>query len=166
VKILIVLLASAVGVLAWQSHLQDVALAEQTKHIQELSLSLAAQSKTNSLEQQEKCAVQAERAFKAAGYTPTDHAGYENHYNKALNKCFVVMQSLDIRSTPGSIFTSKTLGDAFEGKEYGAFALQRKKGEQDRQGDLVQCYVTQISGEEKQCNSRGEFDTLADAYMK
>ena len=96
----------AVGVLAWQLHVQDVALAVQTKHIQELSLTIAEQSKTNSLEQQEKCAAQAERAFKAASYTPTDHAGYENHYNKALNKCFIVMQALDIRGTPGSIFTS------------------------------------------------------------
>jgi hypothetical protein len=86
-----------------------------------------------------------------------------NHYNEQLNKCFVLMQSTDTRSTPGSVLTSKTLMDAFEGTSYGDIALERERGQQN---SVIYCSVTQPSGEETSCKSEKEFGTLTDIYMK
>jgi hypothetical protein len=157
-------LALAVAALAWQLHSQSLAIAEQARSIQELNLKFVERPQSTTLEQQDKCSQQSTTVFNAWGSQKEDHPGSVNHYNDRLNKCFIVMQTLDTRSTPGSVFISKTLLDAFEGKTYGEFFLQR----QARTGnqEWLQCYVTQTSGEEQPCKSQGEFDTLTDAYMK
>jgi hypothetical protein len=161
-KLITALLALVVGVLAWEIHAQDLAASEQTKPVHELGSKWPDRATKSSLELQAKCARQAATAFTTSGLKGP-FAGYVNHYSEKLDKCFVVMNETDSRSTPGSVFISKTLSDAFEGKTYGEFFLQRQVGTGKRQ--WIQCYVIQPSGDEKPCESQGQFDRLAEMYM-
>src|SRR5664279_5151412 len=110
--------------LAWQLHRQQLTIREQQVRLTELSAKIAvseANAKSNLLDYQQKCAEQARKVFNDLGYKPNDMAGYENHYNTKLNKCFVFVQNTDATQQP-TIWTYKTLFDAYEGKTYAAYS--------------------------------------------
>jgi hypothetical protein len=74
-------------------------------------------------------------------------SGYQNHYNKKLNKCFII-----ITSTSPSM-RLKNLFDFDENKELGTF-VENKSLPMD-------CRVF-----EKSCKSEQEWDTLVKPYME
>jgi hypothetical protein len=61
------------------------------------------------------------------GYKTGDLAGYTNHYNSELKKCFILVETTDAKTTPGTIWTNKFLSDAHERKVYGAYSWRTDK---------------------------------------
>jgi len=121
------------------------------------------QSKQHSLDLQEKCAKQAHEIElrdnewwrKNGGSDPSN---YYNHYNEKLNKCFLIQEIIN------SDGVQKYLPDAFEDKLYGSYTDKTDKS--SLLSTITHCYVTLPSGEDKQCKSSEEFDTLIKYYME
>jgi hypothetical protein len=109
-------------------------------------------------ELQERCSNRVQKIFandwpsgssdNSMGYTQ-----YQSHYNAKLNKCFVL---ITIRSYDKPSSDLKTLLDVFSNKEYGQYLVVRGKNDFP-----PTCYVG-----DKICNSEGEWDAMADVYMK
>ena len=76
----------AVGVILYS---QQTTIEAQGQALHELNASLAATSQATALDLQAKCAKQAEEFYKTNGWQSNKFAWYADHYNAALNKCFV-----------------------------------------------------------------------------
>ena len=118
------------------------------------------------LDLQEKCARGARAAFKAGGWETNPLAGFTNHYNAKMGKCFVQIADIDTRTSPGTTWIGKRLSDAFEGKVYGEYNWQSSETKKAWEVRPVECYVMIPSGERKSCESAEEFDALVKAYME
>jgi hypothetical protein len=99
------------------------------------------------------------------GYKPKDIAGYENHYNTKLNKCFIMVQNTDATYSP-TIWTHKSLFDAYEGKAYGDYSWHTVKNKRYWEVPPFMCKVVLPTGEEHWCKSDEEFDELIKVYMQ
>jgi hypothetical protein len=158
----------AVIVLGLQLHRQQLTVREQQVRLTELTAKNAmseANAKSNLLDYQEKCAEQAKKAFTDLGYKPNEMAGYENHYNKELNKCFIVVENTDAKYAP-TIWTNKSLFDAYEGKSYGEYSWHTVKDKKYWEVAPFTCKVVMPSGDDKYCASNDEFEELIKGYMK
>ena len=160
----IVLLVVSVGILSLLLYSQTAALREQRRQVQELNAKL--ESKTASLDLQEKCAKQAHEAFKINGFEKDETSAFSNHYNEKLNKCFVQIESHDAKTISGTIYENKTISDAFEGKVYAQYAWHSDKVKKYWEVPPSLCKVTLLSGEERICHSSDEFDALVKQYME
>jgi hypothetical protein len=116
-------------------------------------------------ELQERCGKRADEIFKrehgSSGVTNTKDgqamAGYRNHYNKKLNKCFLLLTYRDIpyKNKKDAASTLMTLHDINENKEYGSYFKS------DNNNLPIDCMV---SG--KVCRSEREWDSLIRPYME
>ena len=111
------------------------------------------------------CYAQAEHEFAAEGYKRGGIGGFKSHYNRRLQKCFVLFVSMD-RGTPGEIWTTKLLFDGFDGQEYGSYLWRTDKSNKARGTTPIECHVVSPSGEKIICKSDEEFDGLVEAYME
>ena len=165
-NIALVLLTVVVGALILLVYSQTSVVREQQRQIQKLNASLESVSKTTSIDLQSKCAKQAQEAFKRDGFEGEKGASFSNHYNEKLNKCFVRVEDVDWKTAPGKVFTNRIVSDAFEGKVYGEYMWRSDKVKKYWEVPPLRCSVTLLSGEEKQCHSSDEFDTLLKTYME
>lgn len=78
---------------------------------------------------------------------------YKNHYNKKLNKCFILVKSETIVKRE-IIKTLITLGDLNENKEYGRLQFTKEN-------QLVGCALL-----EQGCKSESEWNLLIKPYME
>jgi hypothetical protein len=154
----IFLLAAAVVALGIFAYSRETSLRELTERVDHAS-------RKASLELQEKCARQARQDFTQLGWDKDSWANFSNHYNERLNKCFVLIESTDAKTVPGTIFQSKHLEDAFEGKVFGDYSWHTQEGKKYWEVPPSECTVTLPSREQKVCNSSEEFDELIRTYM-
>jgi hypothetical protein len=152
--------------LGFVAYSQAVAIRELQRQVLELSAKVESKARNASLDLQEKCAKQAQEVFKVSGKEKEQLAGFENHYNEKLNRCFMTIQDTDVKTAPGGITTSKFLLDAFEGKYLGTFIWQSDKLKKAREVPPFQCDVTLPSGEKRVCHSSDEFNELVRGYMQ
>jgi hypothetical protein len=167
-KVSAAILAVAVIVLAFQFYRQQATIRAQQVHLSELTAKIAvseANAKSNLLDYQEKCAERARKAFNDLGYKPNDMAGYENHYNTRLNRCFVLVQNIDAKHLP-TIWTNKNLFDAYEGKTYGEYNWHTVKDKKYWEVPPFMCKVVLPSGDDQYCKSDDEFEKLIKTYME
>ena len=83
-------------------------------------------------------------------------SGYQNHYNKKLNKCFIIITSTVYpKDKKTDVLLMKGIYDFNENKEYGSFSKY-----QNNNSPIV-CI---LSG--KKCNSEKEWDSLVNPYME
>jgi len=117
-------------------------------------------------ELQERCGQRAEQVFKDTGVsgitnTPEgqDVAGFENHYNKILNKCFMLrtITSLSYKDKKKKKSSSKlvTLFDVNENKAYGAFFKQEEN---------TAPFLCRVK--DSVCASEAAWDALIRPYME
>ncbi len=83
-----------------------------------------------------------------------------------MNKCFIEVESNDWKTAPGTVFTSRVVSDAFEGKVYAHYLWRSDKVKKYWEVPPLQCAVTLPSGEEKNCHSSDEFDALVKEYLE
>lgn len=141
-------LVVAVGVLGYFT-------ISQRRQIRDLSSKASA----SSLALQGSCAKQAAIAYKDSGWAEDSMAGYQDHYNQKLDKCFVMMANT--KDVGGKLRHIRQLMDAFEGRELGYFWTDVA----DPAG-VIDCRVTLPSGEEQHCRGQEEFDHLVNVYMR
>jgi hypothetical protein len=165
-KLIIAVLLAAVVVMAAFLSSQSARTRELERAIQQLNSKLVERTTSASLELQGKCSEQARKAFADLGHTKNQLAGYENHYNSQMNKCFIHVQNTDTKMSPGTIWRYRNVFDAFEGKEYGTYAWRTEKAKKYWEVPAVECEVTLPSGEKKLCHSDGEFTDLVKVYME
>ena len=102
------------------------------------------------LTQQKVCDVQARRFAKE--YFESNDV-YTSHYDTAANVCYMWIHHLT------STFTSDTVYDAFEGREYASYW-------DDFHTPIVAvCYVKPRGHEKIQCKNSDEFEQLVDKYF-
>ena len=124
-------------------------------------------SNRDTLELQSKCAKQAQEEFNSEGWSKDALAGFTNHYNAKLNKCFIQVDSTDPKTAgDGTIFTSTTVSDAFVGKVYGEYNWKSDKVKKYWEVAPFMCKVTSPSGQETFCHSDDEFKTAMKQYME
>lgn len=107
---------------------------------------------------QEKCAGQSRERYAESGWSSSPTTHFTSHYNAALGKCFMLIESATALGDEVSIF--KTLVNVSEAKQYG---LWTKLGNDDA---MARCTVTMASGEEQPCRSEEEFKRLVKFYMQ
>ena len=118
------------------------------------------------LDKQAMCSAQATKAFADMGYPKDAIAGYQNHYNARLNKCFIEVSNTDPKVSPGTIWTYRFVFDAFEGKQYGTYSWHTEKDKKYWEVKPFECEVVLPSGEKQFCNSDDEFTQLIRVYME
>ncbi len=107
---------------------------------------------------QEKCAAQSRQKYAALGWSNNPETHFTSHYNAALGKCFMLIESVAALGDEVSIF--KTLVNVTDAKQFG---LWTKLGDDDAS---TRCTVTMTSGEEQPCQSEEEFKRLVKFYMQ
>jgi hypothetical protein len=157
--------------LEWIKDTQEKKGAEEMKRILLIALffigiifSLFANSCTAQIKEeyelQERCGKRAEEVFRKEYGHETISNYYTNHYNRKLNKCFILVTETvkqwdkELIEKLGVSSTYKTLLDINEKKPYGIFRKLSK-------GTLMNCEVL-----EKHCNSESEWDALVKPYME
>lgn len=133
----------------------------------DLTTKLEAVTKAASLEGQAKCAQQARAEFEADGWAKKPMASFTNHYNAQLNKCFIQIQSSEVNTKTDTIFTYRTVMDAFEGRGYAEYSWKSDTTKKYWEVAPFVCKVTTLSGgQEVYCKSTEEFDELVKQFMQ
>ena len=112
-----------------------------------------------SLDDQSKCAKQAEYVFKDLGYKDTSDGSknnYLNHYNNSLGICFIQINSWS--NINGNFMEQNFLSDAFEGKSYADFSSSGS--------DVFSMNVLSCNMLDNQCETRLEYDNFVKQYME
>ena len=126
------------------------------------------------LDQQERCARQARRAFqeidakdraelKAFGNTRIlgDH---QSHYNTKLGKCLILVETTNSVLSQSS--TSAYLMDANERRQYAIYVWISHPTKKYWEVPPRACELTPRLSEKKSCASREEFDTFVASYLE
>jgi hypothetical protein len=113
------------------------------------------------LDLQERCAKQAQIAFNKKNFQDTKSASYTNHYNAKQNRCFIETEQDAVLIGADTIWYTKSVEDAYEGKIFAAYAWHT-----DKLKKYFRCTVKLPSGEDKTCASSDEFDELVKIYME
>lgn len=107
------------------------------------------------LEEDQKCAKGAKEYFKDGSWT----GGYENHFNRRLNRCYIYVRST--QSQANSVFLYRLLADVNEGTTIAEYDKQVTTGTADY---LVKPFVCSMLKE--YCHSDEEFDAFVKTYME
>lgn len=133
---------------------------------------ISAHSQT--LDEQERCAAQARRAFqevenqfKTQPLTQTISSDYESHYNTKIKKCLMLMERIDtLASGKGNITTTATLMDAYERHVYANYIWISSPTKKYWEVPPAACELFPVRQEKKICADRDEFDSFVSEYME
>ena len=155
-KALVSILIAALAVLAilvWTDHQQ----------LADLRTAVAAAQGSDTKNQTEKCAAQSEKVFLGYGYkinSADSHDDFQSHFNRALNKCFVV---IDTRS---SKMRMRMLLDAYERRGYGELTTAVSSRDGLPYKSVVECVVDQDSNAKQDCKTEDEYNKLTAKYWQ
>jgi hypothetical protein len=154
------IVAVILGVLAY---IQSRALHQQQEQAQQLSTKLDSATKFSILALQQQCADQAQKYL--AQFDNSHIKDAQNHYNAQLNKCFV--KTTDVLFEFGRSSTATYVADAYEGKYYASYMdISASPSDPTSKESLQSCRITPPDGQEVDCHSSGEFDSLIKQYME
>jgi len=138
---------------------------DQHTQIQELKSRLNDRLNRERLEFQEKCALQAEKVFKALGYN-LQADSLQSHYHPERNRCFMQVAAFPKSNPDGSIFTFKFLLDAYEQRSLAEYAWRSHKDKKYTEVPPVMCKFTEPGKPEVACNSDEAFEQFVAKYMQ
>jgi hypothetical protein len=130
--------------------------------IQQQPESLPGQNQVGDIDLQVKCADGAAKLFKQLGYDSSKGTdSYTNHWNKNLEKCFMLIQS----SANGTIY--EYLTDVFEIKTYGA-TWRGVDALGDPSTIMLSCEMYKDGNQSslKNCHSEIDFESFVKSYME
>jgi len=143
--------------LTWLLGTEMTTSRDQRDQIQKLTISLAEKSRREDFELQEKCALQTEKMFRELGYKPGGPALNQSHYNAKLNKCFMLVETINT-TNHGTGFHYKFLIDAYEQRGYAEYEwMEDKGGKKFWEVPPVLCRLTASVGNVVVCKSEDEF---------
>jgi hypothetical protein len=164
-RILAFFIAAFIFALTYFLYHQDAVIKAQGRTIEKLTEELSKKPKDVPLELQEKCAAQAKRKVDELGFNNKALAGFENHYNDQMSKCFVEIDDIDSTNAP-TIWTHKSLIDAYGGKSYGEYHWHTEKDKKYWEVLPFSCKVLSSSGEDQICKSNDEYEALIKVYLE
>lgn len=153
-----------VGLILFGAGCNQDKIARLEKENKELAAKLDAAVKTANLDLQAKCAQEARLAYNESGLKKDALSSYTNHYNRTLNKCFVMFGTL--KSEGNGLTVYKSIMDAFEGKGYAEYYWSNPQSKPGWEVKPTVCTVTLLSGEDQNCESVEEFEQLIKVYME
>jgi hypothetical protein len=122
----------------------------------------ATMAQGQSLQEQATCAQQAKAAFQDYKEgAPPGFSDYQSHYNKELNKCFILInQRSELNGQP---VMATELYDAVERRWLASYTQLTKEGKEY----LLNCELKPTSQEKETiCKSKQEFDAFVSKYME
>jgi hypothetical protein len=169
-KAIVAVLVAIVLTLAWLLYAEMATNRQQQSKIIELTSSLGDRKTRDSLELQEKCALQGEKIFRQQGYTvnqsnPLNYASHQSHYNAKLAKCFVTLDSTSYTSS-GTQFTNRSLLDAYEQRAYAEYMWMSHKSKKYWEVPPRICKLIPSSADESLCTSEEEYKAFVARYME
>jgi hypothetical protein len=142
-----------------------------------LLLAGIAPAHSQSLDDQERCATQARRAFveweadakKGPGADRFEvlSMDYESHFNLKMKKCLMLIESTSaMKISNGNTSTSATLMDAFERHVYASYIWISHPTKKYWEVPPADCELIPSLTEKKNCASREEFDAFVASYLE
>ncbi len=140
-------------------------------------LAIAIPARSQTLDDQERCASQARKAFQewkneskkgpGANLVETLSSDYESHYNTKIKKCLILIEgSSTLASGKGNISTSATLMDAYERHVYAYYLWISSPTKKYWEVPPMDCELISTFQEKKNCANRDEFDAFVAGYME
>ena len=122
----------------------------------------ATMAQGQSPQEQPTCAQQAEAAFQEYRRgAPRGSSDYQSHYNKTLNKCFILVKQMsEVNKHP---LMATELYDAIERSVLASYIQLTKEGKEY----LLNCELKPtLQEKEAICKSKLEFDAFVSKYME
>jgi len=164
----VVLLVLMLG-LGWRLYAEAENSAKLRGDLEKVRAQLADRSKTENLQLQEKCGLQAEKVFHSLGYKDQQHNlnadTYQSHYNPGMGKCFVAIESTDMTTAPGKQAISRLLLDAFEQREYAEYYWLSSDDKKYWEQKPFICKLIESSNSVQVCQSDEEYKTFVTKYI-
>jgi hypothetical protein len=124
--------------------------------------------KENAFETQQKCAQAAKDNFNAhwsSVNTGVEGRTYEDHWNAAAGKCYILVKLLTT-DTDHNIIDTEELDDAVEGKDYGEFiGITHGPSYGQSPGVCFMGLVGEGSNSATKCYSQAEWEKYRDGLM-
>ena len=102
--------------------------------------------------------------FLDLGYKMNSLNGFGNHWDEERGKCFMELTTFQT-SGNGEAMTTRSVMDAFEGKQYAEYMFQSRKGKRWDEVPPLSCRAISRNGDEVKCGTPFEFDDLVKTYM-
>jgi hypothetical protein len=132
----------------------------------DLKASVARTSAATDFNLQEKCS-NAAKSWARENFPGDKHTIFldeTNHYNRKMNKCFVVIEHHEGSEHPGFWYNYISLWDVFENTKYGEFNEAHLVDSHDPNANpKVQVYGCEVYG--TKCKSLDEFNNLTRSYL-
>ena len=141
-----------------------------------IAIAFGSIARAQSLDQQERCAQQAKRAYaelETQNGADTQKMGietvrlwgdYQSHYNVKLGKCLMLVERSDMLGSQ-SITTAYVM-DANERRQYATYVWMSREGKKYWEVPPMACELTPSLREKRFCKTREEFDEFAEPYME
>lgn len=113
---------------------------------------------------QAACYQHARSVYAKLGYPKGRIAGFGNHYNQKLGKCFLDVMNMETAG-PDTLWMYDRVVETVSGTAYGTYAALVRP-ERATPDTPRQCEVTLPSGELRLCRSEVEFAELVDVYLE
>ncbi|SRR6266700_3724782 len=144
---------------------QDQRIANLEKANQELKAEVEKNRNTADYDLQAKCSKDAKARFKENWATDKDTIllDFTNHYNRSMNKCFILVEYHYDVGKDGTWTNDMTVWDVYENSKYGNFAENHYisfKPKVETRDEVITCEF----GSAK-CKTIQEFNGLAGQYM-
>ena len=114
---------------------------------------------------QAKCYEQARSLYGSLGYPKGRIAGFGNHYNQKLGKCFLDVMNLETAG-PDSLWMHDDVLEAVTGAEDAAYTALVPSRNLTPAAPPSRCEVRLPSGELRICGADEEFGELINVYME
>ncbi len=137
-----------------------------------IAIAFGSNARAQSLDQQERCAQQAKRAYAdletpngaEAQKTVRLSGDYQSHYNLKLGKCLMLVERRDMLGSQ-SITTAYVI-DANERRQYATYVWMSREGKKYWEVPPMACELAPSLREKRFCKTREEFDEFAAPYME
>jgi hypothetical protein len=143
-----------------------------------IAIAFGSIARAQSLDQQERCAQQAKRAY-ADEMTATAldaqngaetqkivhiSSDYQSHYNVKLGKCLMLVEKRDMLGSQST--TIAYVMDANERRQYATYVWMSREGKKYWEVPPMACELTPNLREKRFCKTREEFDEFVAPYME
>lgn len=140
-------------------------IARLEKQNQELQAQIQKQHAAENLESQAKCSRDSKIWFNENWQRDQDTIllDYTNHYNKEMNKCFILVEyHYSLKDKRGSWVNDMSLWDVYENSKYGQFSESHRVLEDFKTADSVISCAPPSGGK---CSAMHEFNDQIRTYL-
>lgn len=128
-------------------------------HHQVNSVKSVLESSAENVELENKCFAAASDFFKEGGFDPKN-SGFQNHYNRKLNKCFINIKSARIEED-GRLRLYKALYDVYNRKIYGEYSWRPENGKKYWEVKPSSCFML-----DNPCGTIDDYENFVKTYME